>query len=718
MTSIVVQVSASNDDAIENRSNGSVARTGNIEISSTYNPAGVRFQNVTIPKNATIDSATLNVYVNSASVDEPNLYIYGQAADNAGEFINATNDISSRPKTTAKTTWYVASPGTGAGSKTSPDIKGVIQEIVNRAGWTSGNALVLIFVDISGSNFRFRSWDTDAATAAKLTVNYTVSGGGGDPDPGLPDPPAYLVRERGSRRLAIQVYANSDMATMLGDYTTTARGVRLATNPNGFSVLTTGVIEMSLPDAFTAYTWPGTPHVVVTAIDSGVVWEGRVEDVGIVPGGLRLTAFGYQNAMRDLLYTGFWMRLGTADWRAVTSAERIQNRPEQYEMDNNNRLYIAPRKGESYGTSYTNVGELTYIVPDKGAEPVRRIYATYEVKLPTGWEARLLSVTADFSTHTAEATVVGDGTKKTGTWSFNLTDARPRLIFSVSNNSGGVTTITNDTGVYYAKLTNLGVRSTTYVTPRPPVAASDIVASLVGYVNAANPKHLSSETARISTTSTVMQDANYEDKRPADILAELALQHGYQWAVWEDRILEFAPVPTVDTLGVRSWVVDAESDMVVERSLAGVYTNVYASYDSQYDGTLRTNEAVATAVAELIQLKRQQVLSVQTQDATQAAAFRDAALGDWSQRRARVQINFRRVFDSGGGQGRLYQMRSGDIVTIRNLPPTLSEDVDGLRTFVIGETVYDVDAGTMSISPATPTPTLEKMIARREAGLR
>lgn len=192
MTLFNKRVSASNDDAIENRSNGSVSRAGNIEISSTYNPAGVRFTNVTIPKNATIDSATLNVYVSSSSVDEPNLYIYGQAVDNAGEFLNATNDISSRTKTTAKTTWYVASPGTGTGSKTSPDITAVIQEIVNRAGWASGNALVLIFVDISGSNFRFRSWDTDTATAAELTVNYTVSGGGGDPPPDpVPDSGDY-----------------------------------------------------------------------------------------------------------------------------------------------------------------------------------------------------------------------------------------------------------------------------------------------------------------------------------------------------------------------------------------------------------------------------------------------------------------------------------------------------------------------------------------------
>ena len=581
MTTIISQVSAKYDDGFQ-RPDGSINRGGHLGVvtgSASY--ALCRFQNVNVPKNAIIDNAwmTFNVL---AGYTSPNMDIHFQNIDNAPEIDGASNNISSRTRTSTKTQW-TASIGTG--SVTSPNIAAPLQTVVNRAGWAAGQSLAAIMVDRGSSNFSSYSYDT--GTGATLTVVYHMAGDPA-PDPELPSPPGYLIRGRGVMRLAIQVYANSDMADMLSDFSLNAEGVRFATNPNGFSVLTIRRVRMSLAEAFTCYTWPGTPHIVVTAIDSGVVWEGRVEDVGIVPGGLTLTAFGYQNAMRDLLYTGLWMKLGTADWREVTPAERGNARPEQYEMDNNNRLYIAPRKGESFGVSYTNVGELTYVVPDKGTEPIRRIYATYEVKLPTGWEARWLSVTRDFATHTTEATVVGDGTTKTGTWSFDLADARPRVTFSVSNNSGGVTTIANDTGTYYAKLTNLGVRSTTYVTPRPPVAASDIVAALVGYVNAANPKHLNSETARIGTTTTVIQDANYEDMRPADILSELALQHGYQWSVWEDRVLSFAPVPTVDTPGIRIWVIDAEDDMTVERSLAGVYTNAYASYDSQHDGTLRT----------------------------------------------------------------------------------------------------------------------------------
>ena len=712
MTTIISQVSAKYDDGFQ-RPDGSINRGGHLGVvtgSASY--ALCRFQNVNVPKNAIIDNAwmTFNVL---AGYTSPNMDIHFQNIDNAPEIDGASNNISSRTRTSTKTQW-TASIGTG--SVTSPNIAAPLQTVVNRAGWAAGQSLAAIMVDRGSSNFSSYSYDT--GTGATLTVVYHMAGDPA-PDPELPSPPGYLIRGRGVMRLAIQVYANSDMADMLSDFSLNAEGVRFATNPNGFSVLTIRRVRMSLAEAFTCYTWPGTPHIVVTAIDSGVVWEGRVEDVGIVPGGLTLTAFGYQNAMRDLLYTGFWMKLGTSDWRSVTSEERPAARPEQYEMDNNNRLYIAPRKGETYSGSVSNFGECTYVVPDKGDEPIRRIYASYDIRLPAGWTARLMvgqyDVTASL---TDEATVTATGSQQTGTWSFNLTKERPRLVFVVGNQSGSDTTITADTGYYYAKLTNLGVRSTTYVTPRPPVAASDIVAALVDYVSTINDKQLSGETAWIGETTTVMQDANYEDRRPADILSELALQHGYQWSVWEDRVLSFAPVPTVDTLGVQTWVVDAESDMNIQRSLGNVYTNVYVAYDSQNDGTLRTDEAENSDTRAAIQLKRVRALSVDTQDATQAGAFRDAALGDWSQQRGRVQIRFNRVFDSGGGQAQLYQMRSGDIVTIRNLPPTLADNVDALRTFVIGETIYDVDAGRMDISPAVVVPVLDKMIARREAGLR
>jgi len=189
MTIFSKSVVASSDDAIQNASTNNVLLTAKIEISSTYNPAGVRFTNVTIPKGATIDSATLTVVVDNNTADIPKLRIHCEAADNAGTFVATANNISSRTLTTNYAYWNIPSPGTGSGSKTSPDFKDAVQEIVNRAGWSSGNALATILVD-DGGNFRFHSYDT--GTPAQLTVTYTVSGGGDDPPPDpVPDSGDY-----------------------------------------------------------------------------------------------------------------------------------------------------------------------------------------------------------------------------------------------------------------------------------------------------------------------------------------------------------------------------------------------------------------------------------------------------------------------------------------------------------------------------------------------
>ena len=164
-------VVATDDDAIENISNGNISRGSvNNEVSSTY-IAGLRFANVTIPQGATITSATLTVVVNNATVDIPDIDIYCQAADNADAFSASTYDISSRSRTTAKASWIVASPGTGSGTKTSSDISAPLQELVNRAGWSSGNAAVFILLNRGSSYFRFNSYDT--GTAPKLDVTYT-----------------------------------------------------------------------------------------------------------------------------------------------------------------------------------------------------------------------------------------------------------------------------------------------------------------------------------------------------------------------------------------------------------------------------------------------------------------------------------------------------------------------------------------------------------------
>ena len=111
--------------------------------------------------------------------------IHGQATDNAAAFTTSSTSVSSRPKTAASAVWQPAawSSGNRGSAQQTPNLSGVVQEIVNRAGWMAGNAIVVI---ISGSDTHRRraaSFDSRAADAPALHVEWTT---GSTPPP----PPA------------------------------------------------------------------------------------------------------------------------------------------------------------------------------------------------------------------------------------------------------------------------------------------------------------------------------------------------------------------------------------------------------------------------------------------------------------------------------------------------------------------------------------------------
>jgi len=85
--------------------------------------------------------------------------------------------------------------------------------------------------------------------------------------------------------------------------------------------------------------------------------------------------------------------------------------------------------------------------------------------------------------------------------------------------------------------------------------------------------------------------------------------------------------------------------------------------------------------------------------------------------RTRADIQGDGLWEALGGLWRRWWSRAGDTVTMRNLPPTLSTDIDRIRTFRVAETEYDAASGTLSIAPEEPLPSLDVLVARREAGL-
>jgi hypothetical protein len=59
----------------------------------------------------------------------------------------------------------------------SPDLQDVIQEIVNRSGWASGNALVLLLADDGSAtsvNRLIYAYNSGAANGAELQIEYAT----------------------------------------------------------------------------------------------------------------------------------------------------------------------------------------------------------------------------------------------------------------------------------------------------------------------------------------------------------------------------------------------------------------------------------------------------------------------------------------------------------------------------------------------------------------
>lgn len=146
----------------------------------------MRFQNISIPKNAVINSADLTFRaILSNSTNTVNSKIRGEAADNPTIWPSTFPDFDTRfgNLTTAEVNWDAIGAWVVAQPYSTPDIKTVIQELVDRAGWSSGNAMCLFWDDnddrssqVDDATRDAQSYFTDAPVidnAVILNIDYT-----------------------------------------------------------------------------------------------------------------------------------------------------------------------------------------------------------------------------------------------------------------------------------------------------------------------------------------------------------------------------------------------------------------------------------------------------------------------------------------------------------------------------------------------------------------
>ena len=186
-----LSVDASADDASYRSDCTLYSATG------TYPPAGyidfhggitfnsvMNFGALNIPHGATINSGYLSLYADSivGTLADCHTQIRALDADAPSMPANCA-DCNSAAKTTAKTDWDPAAWVDGT-QYNSPDIAAVIQELVNRPGWSSGNTLIIFWYDdgsdTGASNYlKADSWDEgDHSHTPTLHVDYTAPAAG------------------------------------------------------------------------------------------------------------------------------------------------------------------------------------------------------------------------------------------------------------------------------------------------------------------------------------------------------------------------------------------------------------------------------------------------------------------------------------------------------------------------------------------------------------
>lgn len=148
---------------------------------------GLRFTTIAIPHGATIDSAHLIVTSSgNYSQHAVSSFITGEDVDSAAVFVNVADYKTRRGTivdgatdnfiTSASIAWTGIDDWVAGTQYRSPDISDIIEEIVNRTGWATGNDMVLFWDDhgASSSQVTYSPAVIRAGSSYVLEVDYTA----------------------------------------------------------------------------------------------------------------------------------------------------------------------------------------------------------------------------------------------------------------------------------------------------------------------------------------------------------------------------------------------------------------------------------------------------------------------------------------------------------------------------------------------------------------
>ena len=175
---VCVQIDSGIDDGEEDAAGGMNTTSSDLELiqESSDQTVGMRFTNLGIPQGANIVSASIqftcdkNVNINPCDLD-----IFAEDNDSPVAFTSSDFDITNRAKTNAMVTWSPPdwlNDGDAGSAQETDDISSVIQEVVDRPGFSTNSPIVII---IEGTGKReAESYEGSIPGSAELCIEFNM----------------------------------------------------------------------------------------------------------------------------------------------------------------------------------------------------------------------------------------------------------------------------------------------------------------------------------------------------------------------------------------------------------------------------------------------------------------------------------------------------------------------------------------------------------------
>jgi len=330
VTTLNLQVGASADDGwwyITNWINYGITLQLGKNGSSSYH-GYARFTGVSIAGGSSISAATLSLLARfDGSSTTVAVRVVADAADNSAS-VTSEGDGAGRTRTTAHVDWTVPAFVTSTWYSPS-DLSSVIQEVVDRAGWSSGNSIQIFLDDNGSTNNASRAADTyddSSSVAPKLDITYTAGGGGATVTPGV----ASLT----TSAFAPTVTASDNKSVTPGNASLTTTGQAPTVTASDNKSVTPGVASLGLtgyaptvsvsdnktvtPDTLALITSLLAPTVTATANQTATPDTAALVTSGKAPTVSATANVSVSPAAAALIVTAFAPTVTASDHKTAT----------------------------------------------------------------------------------------------------------------------------------------------------------------------------------------------------------------------------------------------------------------------------------------------------------------------------------------------------------------------------------------------------------------